>query len=60
MSARLPEVQRWMVDAIVSPVSPHDLDGILTASERMTADQRLEVYRTGYEARLVECLRDDY
>jgi hypothetical protein len=32
----------------------------LTAGPRMTALERLEVYRRAYHARLVECLSDDY
>jgi len=32
----------------------------LTPGPRMTALERLEIYRRGYHARLIECLADDY
>jgi hypothetical protein len=32
----------------------------LTAGPRLTASERLDIYRRGYHARLVECLADDY
>jgi hypothetical protein len=33
---------------------------VLTSGPRLSARDRLEVYRSGYEARLLDCLRDDY
>jgi hypothetical protein len=39
---------------------PHDVARRLTASTRQSADERLEIYRRAYHARLVECLADDY
>ena len=57
--------QLWFERAITTPES----DGVvgerqaavrLTAGPRMTALDRLEIYRRGYHARLVECLADDY
>lgn len=60
-SARLRDVQVWMVSAItgteVNRVNP---ERFVTRGPRMSAAERLEVYRSAYRARLVECLRDDY
>jgi hypothetical protein len=59
--ASLAEVQRWMVDAITGPnVRPSNIERVLKSGPRLGAEDRLEVYRSGYEARLLECLRDDY
>jgi hypothetical protein len=57
----LAEVQRWMLGAITEPSATlAGIERVLTAGPRLTAEDRLEVYRTGYRARLLECLRDDY
>jgi len=58
----LRETQEWMVGAIAGAEAgvEHDLEHFVTAGPRMTATERFEIYRSGYHARLVECLRDDY
>ena len=57
----LREIQTWMVGAItgaeVEAIAP---ERVVTPSARMTAKERLDVYRFAYKARLVECLADDY
>ncbi|TMQ97189.1 DUF2063 domain-containing protein, partial [Actinomadura soli] len=51
-------LQRWMQTAILDPDG--DLDeasGTLTASEALTARQRLAIYWRGYRLRLLETMR---
>jgi hypothetical protein len=50
--------QRWMQAAILDPqgVSP-GAGRVLTASGRLSADQRLGIYHRGYRLRLLESLR---
>ena len=58
----LAEVQRWMRAAIAGDADA-DLglaSAVLTAGPRLSAEDRLEIYRAGYHARLAECLLDDY
>jgi Putative DNA-binding domain len=59
----LRDTQVWMVGAITgaeADAPATDIDRFITAGPRMTASERFEIYRSGYHARLVECLRDDY
>jgi hypothetical protein len=37
-----------------------DATGVVTPGPRLTAAERLAIYRDGYRGRLVECLADDY
>jgi hypothetical protein len=58
--------QLWFERAVTTPESADSAVGEgeaalrLTAGPRLTALERLEIYRSGYHARLVECLVDDY
>ncbi len=58
--------QEWFSAAVTTPESePAPVDEataprLVTSSRTMTSLERLEVYRRGYHARLVECLADDY
>jgi hypothetical protein len=62
----LRESQIWFAHAITTPESEPrperagEAASRLTSGPRMTALERLEVYRRAYHARLVECLADDY
>ncbi len=62
----LREAQQWFARAITTPesdssaVSPEGAARELTPGPRLSPLQRLDVYRTAYHARLVECLADDY
>ena len=59
----LRDTQVWMVSAITgaeADAAGHDLERFITPGPRMTASERFDIYRTGYHARLVECLLDDY
>jgi Putative DNA-binding domain len=62
----LAELQTVFFQAITTPqAAPLHLDeraaaALLTASATLTARERLELYRDGYHARLIECLADDY
>jgi hypothetical protein len=58
--------QLWFARAVTTPESEGDAVSDaeaalrLTAGPSMTAAERLEIYRRGYHARLIECLADDY
>lgn len=56
------ELQRWVSGAVTGEVEPPEaaIEERLTPGPRMTARERLGVYRSGYRGRLVECLADDY
>lgn len=57
----LAEIQLWMFSAITEGEPSSDqVVRVLTPGPRLSARDRLEVYRSGYLARLVDCLRDDY
>jgi hypothetical protein len=62
----LREAQQWFARAITVPesqppaVSAETAAQELTPGPRLTPVERLEVYRTAYHARLIECLADDY
>lgn len=59
--ASLRELQERMVEAITgSDAAASDAALELTPGPRLTARERLEIYRFGYRARLIECLDDDY
>jgi len=62
----LSDQQTWFARAVMTPES-HPLPAGATAAEhwltagpRLSALDRLEVYRRAYHARLIECLADDY
>jgi hypothetical protein len=56
----LRDVQLWFAGAVMTGAALEEADRRLTAGPRLGARGRLDVYRHGYEARLVECLADDY
>jgi hypothetical protein len=56
----LAEAQRWFAGAVMGDVALEETGRRLTAGPRLGARERLDVYRSGYVARLVECLADDY
>jgi hypothetical protein len=62
----LREAQVWFANAVTAPesqpatVGPRAAAQELTAGPRLTPLERLEIYRTAYHARLIECLADDY
>jgi len=58
--------QEWFA-AIVStpqdepaPVDEHSAARLITPSATLSSLERLDIYRRGYHARLIECLVDDY
>src|SRR6185436_17887649 len=55
----LAEVEAWMVSAIISGDDPAMVGAVVTDGPRLAAGERFEIYRSGYRARLVECLEDD-
>jgi hypothetical protein len=64
--ATLRGTQVWFARSIMAAESvpegadEHDAAQRLTAGPRLTPLERLEIYRRGYHARLLECLADDY
>ena len=59
--ASLRELEEDMVEAITgSEAAAAEASLRLTSGPHLDARQRLEIYRFGYRARLVECLDDDY
>ena len=58
--------QRWFARAVMTPESlvlpirETDAERALTSGPRLSALERLEIYRRGYHCRLIECLADDY
>lgn len=57
----LAELQRWLFDRVLdpAPADPESASAVVVSGHLPAAD-RVEVYRHGYAARLVECLEDDY
>ncbi len=73
MSDELGRLQEWFVAVVTDPRPLDDaarahesliggacLDSVLLRSTRESAEERVSIYRHAYQARLVECLRDDY
>ncbi len=42
------------------PLSRHELERVLTRSEKVSARERLSIYANAYYARLIECLSDSF
>ena len=57
---RLRDDQLWFARAVMDGVGIDEAPRRLTAGPKQSATERLDIYRRGYEARLVECLADDY
>jgi hypothetical protein len=57
-------LEEWFIEAVTSPCDEaalaRDAGAVLTRGPSLDAGARLEIYRYGYRARLVECLADDY
>lgn len=56
----LRDEQVWFARAVMTGANAEEAGHRLTSGPRLTAKERLDVYRRGYRARLVECLADDY
>ncbi|HEU4583473.1 MAG TPA: DNA-binding domain-containing protein [Polyangiaceae bacterium] len=58
---KLGELQRWLFERVLDP-APADAEtaAAVVVGGQLSAAERVEVYRQGYAARLVECLEDDY
>lgn len=55
----LEKIQRWLQEAIVDgPIVP--VSEVIESSSRQSAEERLEVYRNAYTARLIECLEEEF
>jgi hypothetical protein len=61
-STRLRDVQAWVSETVTRPLDAggtRDAEHVVTSGPRMSAVDRIDLYRWGYHARLVECLADD-
>jgi hypothetical protein len=58
--APLRDTQEWFARAVMRGEGLDEAAQRLTAGPRLGPLERLDVYRSGYTARLVECLADDY
>src|SRR3954471_1857997 len=58
----LAELQSWVFERVTAPEPDTDStrSSELIIAGRLAPASRLEVYRHGYYARLIECLEDDY
>jgi hypothetical protein len=57
----LAELQSWLFERVLDPApAAPDAASAVVVSGHLPAADRVEVYRHGYAARLVECLADDY
>ncbi|MGC4089213.1 MAG: DNA-binding domain-containing protein [Polyangiaceae bacterium] len=59
MTHELAALQNWFLDACTAHTAPV-VEAVLRPGPRLTASERLDIYREGYVHRLVECLVDDY
>jgi len=57
---KLRDDQLWFARAVMDGAGIDEAPRRLTAGPKQSATDRLDIYRRGYEARLVECLADDY
>lgn len=57
---RLVDVEHWMVGAILAHDASVHVDSVFAHGPRQSASERFEIYRSGYRARLTDCLEDDY
>ena len=57
---QLRDQQLWLAGAVMTDAELDDVDVRLTRGPKMGPRERLDIYRRGYESRLVECLADDY
>jgi hypothetical protein len=57
---KLDETQQWFAGAVMRDAGLDEVDRRLTRGPKLDARGRFDVYRSGYVARLVECLADDY
>ena len=56
----LSALQAWFQQVISAPESPEDPHGLIRSSGDFAVAERLGVYHYGYQARLTDCLVDDF
>lgn len=61
----LETLQRWMQSQLMEAdltggIAPVAIEDVITASPSQTSQQRFDVYAYAYQARLVECLREEF
>lgn len=62
----LATLQSWMQSVMLDSESRRldggvaNVDEVITASRQQTSRERLDVYRNAYQARLMECLREEF
>jgi hypothetical protein len=57
---KLRDDQLWFARAVVASEDAGEASHRLTPGPKLDASDRLDIYRRGYRARLLECLADDY
>ncbi|WP_299690723.1 DNA-binding domain-containing protein [uncultured Tateyamaria sp.] len=62
MTRTLPDLQRWMHDALLRPedADPADAAALLTPNPRLTAAQSLAIYQQSYRLRIASCMREQF
>lgn len=55
-------IQNWMKHNLMFPrdTSTAEVDGLLLASKRLSAEQRLGVYQRSYYLRILKCMREQF
>ncbi|MDT0449691.1 HvfC/BufC N-terminal domain-containing protein [Streptomyces hesseae] len=56
----LDAIQQWMQTALLAPGGAAHVEEVITASGRMSAEERFRVYYRGYRLRLLGCMRGQY
>ena len=57
----LPALQNWMQSAMMNAGAAEvGIDDVITASRQQTSRERLDIYSHAYQARLLECLREEF
>lgn len=60
MSPGLPELQQWMLNALLAPRSVQGIGERLADSPRLDARAQLAIYQRSYVLRLVKCLAEQF
>lgn len=62
MSEPLPDLQKWMYDALLHPehAQPDQADARLTPNPRLSAAGSLAIYQQSYRLRIAACMREQF
>ncbi|MDB5336950.1 MAG: hypothetical protein JWN70_2569 [Planctomycetaceae bacterium] len=56
----LQTLQTWMQAVLMETDTSQRIEDVITASEQQTSRERFHVYANAYQARLVDCLREEF